>query len=277
MKDWLIPATPDWHCNFHCLEAADLNTRGPTDRYGLLWIAELGQGQGSLDFSTLSLAPQQMLCWHPGQALELTLRELSGYRLDFGVDRVCETGLDDRQVEDLGLFGPDRGLLNVPPALAAEIAQLGRWWQALRPETAYREAVNASYLRLLLLRLASLTSPPPASPPETQVLGQRFRHLLNQHYRSWHQVSDYAEALAMTPDHLNARLRELTGQSAKTLIQQRLILEARRAAWFSDASLKEITYSLGFDDPAYFSRLFHRCTGQRFSDFKARIQDSSRA
>lgn len=277
MNDWLIPAAPDWRCEFRCLTQVSLHSSGPTARYGLLWIAQLEQGWSQLDFAEFHLAPQQMLCWHPGQALELQISGLNGYRLDFGVDRVCETGLDDRQIEELGLFDSERGPLNPPPALAAEIEQMGQWWEQLKPETAYREAVNASYLRLLLLRLASLVSPSCAAAPETQALGQRFRQLLEQHFRQWHQVSDYANALAMTPDHLNTRLRELTGQSAKALIQQRLMLEARRAAWFSDASLKEIAYNLGFDDPAYFSRLFHRCTGQRFSDFKTRIQDSSRA
>ena len=45
-------------------------------------------------------------------------------------------------------------------------------------------------------------------------------------------------------------------QTPSDLIKEKLLLEAKRALRYTDTTVKEIAYELGFNDPAYFSRFF---------------------
>ena len=53
----------------------------------------------------------------------------------------------------------------------------------------------------------------------------------------------------------------MTGKSAGTLVQDRLVLEAQRLLIYTNATSSMVAYELGFKDPSYFSRFFKRRTG----------------
>jgi len=97
-----------------------------------------------------------------------------------------------------------------------------------------------------------------ALPP----LLRRFLSLLDQHFSDQKSVADYARILAVSPTHLSRICRAATGRPASKLIEERLIREARRMLIYTNLSVAEIAYALGFNDPAYFSRAFQRATGQ---------------
>ncbi|MFY7877156.1 MAG: helix-turn-helix domain-containing protein, partial [Pirellula sp.] len=69
-------------------------------------------------------------------------------------------------------------------------------------------------------------------------------------------VQEYADRLAISPGHLNDSVRNACGKSAKDMIQEQLVLEAKRMLYHSNYSIKEIAVHLGFDDPSYFNRFF---------------------
>ena len=94
--------------------------------------------------------------------------------------------------------------------------------------------------------------------------------LVEANYQNWHASSQYAEALHITPDHLNRTVKSLIGKTAKEYIQSRITVAAKRMLYFSDQSNKEIGYALGFSEPGNFSAFFKKCTGQSPSDFKVR-------
>lgn len=102
-------------------------------------------------------------------------------------------------------------------------------------------------------------------------LPQRFVALLEAHYRAHWRVADYAGALAVTPTHLSRVLRAATGESASRLIDGRAIREARRQLAFTHLSVTSIAYTLGFVDPALFSRVFSRVTGVSPREFRRQL------
>ncbi|MFI8481034.1 helix-turn-helix domain-containing protein [Pseudomonas sp. NPDC078700] len=90
---------------------------------------------------------------------------------------------------------------------------------------------------------------------------QRFTGLLEAHYRGHRPIEFYAGELGISAAHLNALSRRLAGQSALQLINQRLLLEAKRSLVYTAMTVNQVSDSLGFSEPAYFSRFFKRGCG----------------
>lgn len=104
----------------------------------------------------------------------------------------------------------------------------------------------------------------------------RFRALVDGHFREQWNVGQYAARLTMTESRLNRLCLRIGGKSAFDLAQQRLILEARRKLTYVPASVQSVAYELGFQDPAYFSRVFKRHTGITPKQFRQQAVEQSR-
>jgi AraC family transcriptional activator of pobA len=103
-------------------------------------------------------------------------------------------------------------------------------------------------------------------------LFSRLRASVEENYKAQWSVAQHAAALNVTESRLNRLCVKLTGKSAFDLLQQRLMLEARRRLTYVPASISSIAYELGFQDPAYFSRAFKRATGMTPKGFRERMR-----
>jgi|EP01034_Spumella_vulgaris_P027027 AraC family transcriptional activator of pobA len=122
---------------------------------------------------------------------------------------------------------------------------------------------------LLLVRLHAQRRFADQSGRSDFELFSRFRAQVEQHYKEQWQVGQYAEALRATPTRLNRLCLKLSGKSAFDIAQDRLMLEACRKLTYLPASIASIAYELGFQDPAYFSRLFKKRVGLTPKAFRA--------
>lgn len=82
-------------------------------------------------------------------------------------------------------------------------------------------------------------------------------------------VSDYARQLGVSQNHLNDIAKRTTGRSAGQLIKDHLISHATTCLLHSHKSIGEIAYSLGFEDPSYFSRFYKSKTGKSPTQLRA--------
>lgn len=105
------------------------------------------------------------------------------------------------------------------------------------------------------------------SGTELDVFRDFSRHL-EIHFRRKHNVSDYAELLHIAPKTLTHKFKNLKLDSPNQFIINRILLEAKRLLFYTDKPVKEIAYDLGYEDPAYFNRLFTQKTGNTPSNFK---------
>ncbi len=132
------------------------------------------------------------------------------------------------------------------------------------------KGIMRSYLNIFLVYLSRIyTRQYNATPPsDDQGMINGLKELLNEKYDPLRQVADYARLLDTTPAQLNNRIKAYAGRNATVLIQERIVLEAKRALVLDDLSPKEIATSLGFED-AGFSRLYKRLTGETPTAFRA--------
>lgn len=105
------------------------------------------------------------------------------------------------------------------------------------------------------------------APPDQQAHNtgtrsfQTFRHLLEQHYRDHWGVREYAAQLHISSTTLNRLCKQQLGITAKESIQNRLLLEIKRRLIYTTATHENISHTLGFKDPSYFSRFFKNHEG----------------
>lgn len=98
---------------------------------------------------------------------------------------------------------------------------------------------------------------------------RKFRLLVEIHYKQQHEVQYYAAAMNKSPKTLTNLFRMCNYPSPSAVIQDRIILEAKRYMHYTDKSAKEIAYELGFNSAAHFSRFFKLKTGNNISLFRS--------
>ncbi len=97
-----------------------------------------------------------------------------------------------------------------------------------------------------------------------------FFAFLEEDFRVIKRPAQYAQKLNISIAYLNECVKNETGFSVTHHIQQRVVLEAKRLLYHSDKSIKEISIDLGYEDYAYFSRLFKKSTGATAVDFRTK-------
>jgi AraC family transcriptional activator of pobA len=102
-----------------------------------------------------------------------------------------------------------------------------------------------------------------------------FKMAVEAQLTEQHSINTIAGNLSVTTNHLYNIVKAFSGVSPKEFITNRLMLEAQRKLFYSETSVKELAYELGFSDPDYFSKLFKKNTGRSVTQFVESIQDLS--
>lgn len=134
-------------------------------------------------------------------------------------------------------------------------------------------AIEAQLLAILVdvLRLrARIDLPDHARPSVQATLVARFRERIEAGYRENRSLDAYASDLGVSVWTLGAACRKVAAASPLSLVQDRKMLEARRSLLYSNMTVAEIAYHLGFDDPAYFTRVFTKHAGTSPRGFRER-------
>jgi AraC family transcriptional activator of pobA len=97
---------------------------------------------------------------------------------------------------------------------------------------------------------------------------RKFNLLVEANFKTEHTVSFYAEQLCKAPKTLSNLFAIFNQRTPSQIIQERIIVEAKRLLYYTDRSIKHITFELGFEDVSYFSNFFKKNTGVSPSDFR---------
>jgi AraC family transcriptional activator of pobA len=92
----------------------------------------------------------------------------------------------------------------------------------------------------------------------SSALLEAFRDLVRKQYAQHRSVKFYANALHIHANHLNFIVKKQTGQTAKQIIDEQVLLEAKSLLNSTSLSIKEIAYRLGFEEPDRFSSFFRK-------------------
>lgn len=234
--------------------------------YQFLWIRG-GELRLMLDFRELCLRAEEALLIAPGQVVRYHLEEQSeGFSVLFVPEFLGEAHSDRpllQQILRASLSGEQGVSLRGLP-IAGLLAQLDC---ELAREASFEQLIIArSCLRILLAELAR--SLPNAIGRGGELAG-RFFDLVEEEHRRLHQIQDYLQRLGVMEKPLTQAVRQAVGRTPKVYLDQRRLLEAKRYLVYSELSIKEIAYQLGFDEPTNFNKFFRKHAGLTPLDFRA--------
>lgn len=195
------------------------------------------------------------------------------YTFSQDVDGVVLT-LMERDVQATGLALPAAAILPASADLAEAIERLIA--EADNPGEGHGVAMQALLALLVVgIRRAGQGAALPAEMAADRMLAhaQAFRDLVEERFRRTRAIGDYANVLGISPTHLNRVCRQVLGASALAVIERRVALEARRQLLFSTLSIKQIGAELGYDDPAYFTRVLKRVLGTAPAAYRRQVRD----
>ena len=85
-----------------------------------------------------------------------------------------------------------------------------------------------------------------------------FKEVLEKRFKKYRSINRYASELSIPVNRLNKASFQTIGKSPKQLIDERILLEAKRLLAHSTLSIKEIAFELGFDEPTNFIKYFRK-------------------
>lgn len=155
--------------------------------------------------------------------------------------------------------------LSLDERLVAKIELLNR---VFIDEFETHDNIQGEMMRMLLKRLIIILTrlgkeqhlQPGTEAPEYDIVRQ-FSLLVEKNYRQLRQVSDYAKLMHKSPKTISNTFRKLSNKTPLQLIHDRITLEGKRLLLYTDKTISEIAYELGFVESSHFSRFFKSATG----------------
>ena len=244
-------------------------------------VLYLNQGfKVKVDFNVYETNGPTLFFISPNQVLHIEqLGEVTGNLIFYNRDFYC-IQLHDEEVACDGLLF--NNINNMPMTIIPEqdatfIDYLfSRIEDEFELKDASLEEMIRTYLKQLLIKstrlwkVQHLDGVMAAKPNNDLEFFRRFTQLVEANFKEKHNVADYADLLVIAPKTLTHRFKRLNLPQPNEIIKNRIILEAKRLLVHTDRTAKEIAYALGYDDPAYFSRIYFVKTGETPSGFRAK-------
>lgn len=231
-----------------------------------------GSGEHQIDFKRHKLSAHQIFLMKPGQMHSWNLNQKArGYIVEF--NRVSLNLIKDsaRLMNDLTL-SPDALILE--KKIFEEIVKVTEVMiEEFQKTNEMQDLCLQGYLVAFIIQLIRTYRPELKHHKALSII-EEFKELVEENFRLAHDVEFYAKALKLKSQVLTMKLSRALGKPPRQMIQERLLLEAKRYLAFSDLGIAEIGHELGFDDPNYFTRFFRQHEKMTPAEFR---KENSRA
>ncbi|MCP9765545.1 helix-turn-helix domain-containing protein [Lacihabitans soyangensis] len=109
----------------------------------------------------------------------------------------------------------------------------------------------------------------PVSANAASLITEQFKKALSKYIYEKNKITDYAELLSISPNHLNKCVKNTLGKSAHDLLNEMLLLEAKVLLKQTNLNVTEIAYKIGKNEVTDFARFFKTQTGMRPSEYRS--------
>ncbi|MCP2044188.1 AraC family transcriptional regulator [Pontibacter sp. HSC-36F09] len=232
-----------------------------------------GSGTLSVDFTdytfdgkiALFTSPYQHLCVTSGADFEVDQLIFHGdfYCIEYHKNEVACNGL---------LFNN----IYKQPFITLQDEEIRLIFDKLRSELSqnepHSEPILRSYLQLILAIASRIKKREQQLEAKSTLHPiEQFRELVEQHFLTQRNTPFYAEQMALSHSAFARKVKKHFGKSPSQLIQDRVVLEAKKQLHLTHKSIKEASAALNFEDEHYFSRYFKKHTGISPTHFREKV------
>jgi AraC family transcriptional activator of pobA len=242
------------------------------DYYLLLYVIR-AEGRLIVDHAEIRADQPTLIVVKPGAVLRIQLSSpAEGYLICFR-EEVFSLRYHDNVLKQFRFLEQHAyACLQVDETAVNRWVQLCQWaMDEYRLQPQGNEKVFRSYLNILLFDMERM-SPLPSMTGRTDTVRMRkiaaFEELIERHFAQLKKPAAYADLLAITPDYLNKICRETLGQTAGSVIRQRVVTEAKRLLLHTSDTVSQIADRLGFENTSYFVAFFRKHSGTTPEQFR---------
>ncbi len=233
--------------------------------YSLIWVQQ-GNGKIKADFAEYDFEANTLFAFSPYQPFMITSgKPLKGTAIFFHPEFFC-IHKHHKEVSCNGVlynnvYQPPFVLVDAVSATTFQMLCEQLQTEMQNPALAQYELL-ISYLKIFLItasRLKTLQQPKAAGEVKDNkepFILQKLKDSIEENFKTKHSPADYAEMLYISPKALAKITKTHFHKTLSSLINERIIIEAKRELYLTDKTVKEIAYELVYEDEYYFSRFF---------------------
>ncbi|MFD2035212.1 AraC family transcriptional regulator [Belliella marina] len=254
-----------------------LTTAHRTGFYHILWFQK-GDPTHLVDFNPVKIKPNTMLFLNKDTVQRFDKNGgFDGKAILFTDNFFCKTEADTKYLRSSILFND---LLSVSQIHVSKTASLfADLFKLMEKELENEKDISQSdILKNLLHTILLLSERERRKQDFTEIKKgadldyvMLFKDLLESNYRELKQVSKYAKKMSITEKRLNQATSKVLDKSPKQMIDERIMLEAKRLLVHTNDSVKEIGFGLGFDEPTNFIKYFRKHSLSTPVEFRAQF------
>ncbi len=237
------------------------------DSHYLFLFLQSGKAEGMVDFKNFETEGPSVFCIMPGQVHYSKSFNFCGWFLAVNSDLVPN---EVRAVFEESLFPilP----LNIKSEFVKNLDDCAQllylYHKNAKTDLNIVQSLLDAYTGMLASVFAENSTQEEIKESRALKLTRQFKTLVKYNFKTLKSPSFYAELMNISATYLTEVVKYITGKPAGYWIQQEIIIEAKRLLFYTDLTVKEIANELGYDDYAYFSRMFSKQTKQSAMDFR---------
>ncbi|OJJ19913.1 AraC family transcriptional regulator [marine bacterium AO1-C] len=233
-------------------------------RHDFFFLLTLEKAKGSheIDFIPYEVCDHSLYFMRPGQVHQNTLQASGGgYLMQFTQDFYVPSDKLSQQRLRQASYQNFYKLEKAP--FQRIFGQLTHIFQEYSHQQAGYLEVIKSALNILFIELVRQNQPTTKDSANAyqQEKLEELQELLTDHITQHKQVGYYAEQLHLSAYQLNAITKTTLGKTCSELINEQIILEAKRYLLATSNQVNQIAWHLGYEDPSYFIRFFKKHMG----------------
>ena len=226
-------------------------------------IIKKGSGQHQIDFTNYDINDNTIFIMRPGQVHYLNLKAKStGYLIQFKTDFLyAHNSASQNHLNKLIQYNTYRlepeGFYKIENIVGEAVKEY------TEKVKGYQEVLKANlsiFLIELLRQRQEKVIPSAKRTPYAQEKLEQFLELVETNSTSRKQVSQYTDLLHLSSYQLSAITKSLVNKTPSEIINDYIILEAKRQLLATSNQVSQIAYNLGFEDASYFTRFFKKHT-----------------
>lgn len=242
----------------------------PLHRHDFFYLlaVENGSGEHAIDFNSYEITNYTLFFMRPGQVHQLHLNsESKGFLIQFSAEFYFPQNKASllllRKASIQNHYQLDKQSFSKLKHTLSTIQQ-----EFTTKKEGYTIVVKSSMDVLLVELTRNQKEPITNQNLHLQEKFDKFSQLLETHILNHKQVSEYANMMNLSIYQLNSITKLTVGKTCSQVIDEQVILEAKRCILATSNQISQTAYRLGYEDVSYFIRFFKKHTGYTPDSFR---------